>query len=163
MRALTWQPVANRRRATVGLESWFFHQLVKVSTCRKLMVKLDSHLRCSPKHRHAARKATLTETAAPEPNAHSQTNQAFHVRDASYEPEENCHLSIHTGTQIVCFCHWLVGKKLFAGLILFTCHFRADARPLRHTEPDNAGPLSRTELPAHSTETFLWRCQSRYC
>ena len=34
-------------------------------------------------------------------------------------------------------------------------HFTADARPLRHTEPDNAGPLSHTEPPAQATKTFL--------
>ena len=44
------------------------------------------------KHRRSARKAARTVTAR----------------------------SAVTGTQFVCFCHWLSGQKLFAGLSLFT-------------------------------------------
>ena len=36
-----------------------------------------------------------------------------------------------TGTQFVCFCHWLSGQKLFAGLSLFTCTFQSLRRALR--------------------------------
>ena len=45
----------------------FFHLRVMMSTSRKLAEKLDTHLRCSPKHRRAARKATLTEAAQDDP------------------------------------------------------------------------------------------------
>ena len=79
-----------------------------MSTSRKLMVKLDTYPRSSPKQRCAARKAT---PALP-------------------------------GTQFVCFYHWLSGRKLFAGLSLFTCTFQRRCQtPKAHKARQHQAPL----------------------
>ena len=69
------------------------------STSRKLMVKLDTRTRSSPKHRNAARKATTTE-AARDDREYEQT--AFHHRNAGHHPEENCHCPLCPHRYTIC-------------------------------------------------------------
>ena len=83
-----------------------------MSTSRKLRVKLA-------KHRRSARKAVRKEPE-PEP-AESSTAET----QASTERGTVTGRSALTGTPFVCFCHWLSGQKLFAGLSLFTCKFQS--------------------------------------
>ena len=83
-----------------------------MSTSRKLRVKLA-------KHRHSARKAARKE---PEPEAAESSTAET---QASTERGTVTARSALTGTQFVCFCHWLLGQKLFAGLSLFTCTFQS--------------------------------------
>ena len=68
-----------------------------------------------------------------------------------------------TGTQFLAFVTGCLAQYYLQYSVCSLAHFRANARPLRHKEPDNDGPLSHTELPALATETFLLRRQSRYC
>ena len=89
-----------------------------MSTSKKLRVKLA-------KHRHSPRKAARKEPE-PEP-AESSTEET----QASTERGTVTALSALTGTQFVCFCHWLSGQKLFAGLSLFTCTFQSLRRARR--------------------------------
>ena len=104
------------------------------------MVKLDTHPRLSPKHRCAARKATSTEAARDDPEP-KQTK----LSTAETPEEENCHHPLGAHTYICLLCHWLSGKNYLQDSVCSLAHFRADARPFRHTEPDNAKPLSHTQ------------------
>ena len=53
-----------------------------------------------------------------------------------------------TGTQFVCFCHWLSGQKLFAGLSLFTCTFQSLRRARRaHRDRRRLEPLGHGNAP----------------
>ena len=101
------------------------------------MVKLDTHPRLSPKHRCTARKATSTEAARDDPEP-KQTKLS-----TAETPEENCHHPLGTYAYIFLLLSLAVREKLFA--VCSLAHFRADARPFRHTEPDNAKPLSHTQ------------------
>ena len=89
-----------------------------MSTSRKLSVKLA-------KHRRSARKAARKE---PEPEP---TESSTAETQASTERGIVTTRSVLTGTQFVCFCHWLSGQKLFAGLSLFTCTFQSLRRAHR--------------------------------
>ena len=90
-----------------------------MSNSRKLMVKLDNHPRRSPKHSCAARKATSTEVEQDDP-----------------EPKQT-KLSTTTGTQFVCFCHWLWGKNYLQDS--FTCKFQSPLYTLFFV-PQGAAP-----------------------
>ena len=83
-----------------------------MSTSRKPRVKLA-------KHRRSARKAARKEPE-PEP-AESSTAET----QASTERGTVTARSALAGTRFVCFCQWLLGQKLFAGLSLFTCTFQS--------------------------------------
>ena len=115
-----------------------------MSTSRKLRVKLA-------KDRRSARKAARKEPE-PEP-AESSTAET----QASTERGTVTARSALTGTQFVCFCHWLSGQKLFA--VCSLAHFRAYAGPVGHTETDHAWNVS--EPPAWATETLLGSRHSR--
>ena len=53
-----------------------------------------------------------------------------------------------TGTQFVCFCHWLSGQKLFAGLSLFTCTFQSLRQARRaHRDRRRLEPLGHRNTP----------------
>ena len=53
-----------------------------------------------------------------------------------------------TGTQFVCFYHWLSGQKLFAGLSLFTCAFQSLRRARRaHRDRRRLEPLGHGNAP----------------
>ena len=86
----------------------------KMSTSRKPRAKLA-------KHRRSARKE-------PEPEPAERSTA---VTQASTERGTVAAGSALTGTQFVCFCHWLSGQKLFAGLSLFTCTFQSLRRARR--------------------------------
>ena len=60
-------------------------------------------------------------------------------------------ISTFTGTQFVCFCHWLLERKLFAGLILFTCTFQSRCQaPQAHRARQRRAPLThRAASPCH--------------
>ena len=72
------------------------------------------HPRHSPKHRCAARKATSTEAARvdTEPDAQSLAKQTklSTTETPAMNPENFTAHFVLTGTQFVCFCHWLLGK-----------------------------------------------------
>ena len=95
-----------------------FDRRAKMSTSRKLRVKLA-------KHRRSARKAARKE---PEPEP---AESSIAETQASTERGTVTAHSALTGTQFVCFCHWLWGQKLFAGLSLFTCTFQSRRRARR--------------------------------
>ena len=88
-----------------------------MSTSRKLRAKLAKH-RCS------ARKATSTEAARKEPEP-EPTNLSTNETQTATQRGTVTTRSALTCTQFVCFCHWLPGQKLFAGLSLFTCTFQS--------------------------------------
>ena len=102
-----------------------------MSTSRKPRVKLA-------KHRRSARKE-------PEPKpAESSTAET----QASTERGTVAARSALTGTQFVCFCHWLSGQKLFAGLSLFTCPFQSLRRARRaHRDRRRLEPLGHGNAP----------------
>ena len=106
-----------------------------MSTSRKPRVKLA-------KHRRSARKAARKEPE-PEP-AESSTAET----QASTERGTVTARSAVTGTQFVCFCHWLSGQKLFAGLSLFTCTFQSLRRAGRaHRDRPRLEPLGHRNAP----------------
>ena len=123
-----------------------------MSTSEKLVVKLDSHLRLSPKNRQAARKANSAEAAWDDPEVEAPPP----AKKAASSPAELPAMtqwrtattpSMHKGNEFVYFSHKLLGKNYLQGSL---AHFRADPRPLWHTEPDNTRSLSCTEPPAHA-------------
>ena len=83
-----------------------------MSTSIKLRVKLE-------KHRRSARKGARKE---PEPGT---AESSMAETQTSTERGTVTARSALTGIQFVCFCHWLSGQKLFAGLSLFTCTFQS--------------------------------------
>ena len=106
-----------------------------MSTSRKLRVKLA-------KHRRSARKAARKEPE-PEP-AESSTAET----QASTERGTVTARSALTCTQFVCFCHWLSGQKLFAGLSLFTCTFQSLRRARwAHRDRRRLDPLGHRNAP----------------
>ena len=110
MRLSTWQQA---RIQIDGKQQWaessLFDRRVKMSTSRKLMVKLDTHPRHSPKHRHAARKATSTEAAQDNPEP-KQKKLSTALTPAMTQRRTVTARSALTVTQFVCFCHWLWGR-----------------------------------------------------
>ena len=86
-----------------------------MSTSRKLRVKLA-------KHRRSARKAARKEPESEPAECSTAETQA------STERGTVTARSALTGTQFVCFCHWLSSQKLFAGLSLFICTFQSPSR-----------------------------------
>ena len=110
-----------------------------MSTSRKLRAKLA-------KHRRSARKATSTEAARKEP-VPEPTERSTAETQASTERGTVTARSALTGTQFVCFCHWLSCQKLFAGLSLFTCTFQSRRRARRaHRSRRRLEPLRATSL-----------------
>ena len=136
-----------------------------MSTSRKLVVKLDSYLRRSPKHRCAARKPTLTKAALDDPEAEAwpwQTYHAFHHWDGSHDSEENCHRPLHYSvTEYVCFCHWQSGNNYMQDTFCSQAHRARQPRaPRMHRA---ASPHHRNVSPAPLEEvllkTLLFACQ----
>ena len=116
-----------------------------MSTSRKLRAKLA-------KHRRSAMKATSTDAARKEPEPEPTKRSTAETQAATQRVTVTAR-SVLTGTQFVCFCHWLSGQKLFAGLSLFTCTFqnRRQAR-LTHRgrqcqEPLRAASLRHRNVP----------------
>ena len=102
-----------------------------MSTSRKPRAKLA-------KHRRSARKEP-----EPEPAERSTAET-----QASTERGTVAAGSALTGTQFVCFCHWLSGQKLFAGLSLFTCTFQSLRRARRaHRDRRRLEPLGHGNAP----------------
>ena len=102
-----------------------------MSTSRKPRAKLA-------KHRRSARKEP-----EPEPAERSTAET-----QASTERGTVAASSALTGTQFVCFCHWLSGQKLFAGLSLFTCTFQSLRRARRaHRDRRRLEPLGHGNAP----------------
>ena len=110
-----------------------------MSTSRKLRVKLA-------KHRRLARKATSTEAAQEEPE-NEPTKRSTAEMPAATQRETVTARSELTGTQFVCFCHWL------SGLSLFTCTFqsrrqaRLAHRVRQRREPLRAASLGHRNVP----------------
>ena len=103
----------------------------KMSTSRKPRAKLA-------KHRRSARKEP-----EPEPAERSTAET-----QASTERGTVAAGSALTGSQFVCFCHWLSGQKLFAGLSLFTCTFQSLRRARRaHRDRRRLEPLGHGNAP----------------
>ena len=118
-------------RETVYSDCSSLDRRAKMSTSRKPRVKLA-------KHRRSARKEP-----EPEP-AESSTAET----QASTERGTVAAHSALTGTQFVCFCHWLSGQKLFAGLSLFTCTFQSLCRARRaHRDRRRLEPLGHGNAP----------------
>ena len=152
MKPITWQPSRIQTdgerqwaetvlcfiggpRETVYSDCSSLDRRAKKSTSRKPRVKLA-------KHRRSARKAARKEPE-PEP-AESSTAET----QASTERGTVTARSALTGTQFVCFCHWLSGQKLFAGLSLFTCTFQSLRRACRaHRDRRSLEPLVHGNAP----------------
>ena len=130
--------------------------------------KIGQLSEASPKHRCAAREANSTEAAQDDPEADDlplakQTKPSIIETPELPQRKTVPVCSTITGAQFVCICHWLSSKNYLQDSFLTLAHFKTDARLLSHTAPDNAGPLSRKEQPAHAIETFLLPCKSIYC
>ena len=110
-----------------------------MSTSRKLRAKLA-------KHRRSARKATSTEAARKEPEPEPTERSTAETQAATQRRTVTVRSAL-TGTQFVCFCYWLSGEQLFAGLSLFTCTFqsRRQAR-LAHRGRQCQEPLRTASL-----------------
>ena len=54
-------------------------------------------------------------------------------------------LKVHNLSAFITGCQAKIYLQVYS-----LAHFRANARPLRHTEPDNARPLSHTEILSHT-------------
>ena len=146
MKRITWHPEFKQTASGSGLRRFFvlsagqdklysdgslLDRRAKMSTSRKLRVKLA-------KHRRSARKEP-----EPEP-AESSTAET----QASTKRGTVTARSALTGTQFVCFCHWLLGQKLFAGLSLFTCTFQSLRRARRaHRDRRRLEPLGHGNAP----------------
>ena len=118
-------------RETVYSDCSSLDRRAKMSTSRKPRAKLA-------KHRRSARKEP-----EPEPAEHSTAET-----QASTERGTVAAGSALTGTQFVCFCHWLSGQKLFAGLSLFTCTFQSLRRARRaHRDRRRLEPLGHGNAP----------------
>ena len=118
-------------RETVYSDCSSLDRRAKMSTSRKPRAKLA-------KHRRSARKEP-----EPEP-AECSTAET----QASTERGTVAARSALTGTQFVCFCHWLSGQKLFAGLSLFTCTFQSLRRARRaHRDRRRLEPLGHGNAP----------------
>ena len=117
----------------------------KMSTSRKLRDKLA-------KQRHSARKATSTEAVRKEPEPEPTKRSTAETQAATQRGTVTTRSAL-TGTQFVCFCHWLSGQKLFAGLSLFTCTFqsrrqaRLAHRGRQRQEPLRAASLLHRNIP----------------
>ena len=120
-----------------------------MSTSRKLVVKLDSHPRPSPKHRHAARKATSTEAARNDPEADvqppaKQTKPSTAEMAAMTQGRTVTTHYMHTGTQFVCFCYSLSGKKIICRTYFVHLH-------ISELTPGPSGTQSQTMPgPSHA-------------
>ena len=116
-----------------------------MSTTRKLRAKLA-------KHRRSARKATATEAAQKEPEPEPTERSTAETQAATQRGTVTARSAL-TGTQFFCFCHWLSGQKLFAGLSLFTCTFqsrrqaRLAHRGRQRLEPLRAASLGHRNVP----------------
>ena len=89
------------------------------------------------KQRLAEKKTTSTEIRSRgRCSAPGQANQAFHRQDTQRKT------FTHTGTEYVCFCHWPSGINYLQDSFCSLAHFRADPRPLTHTET--------TPVPSHA-------------
>ena len=118
-------------RETVYSDCSSLDRRAKMSTSRKPRAKLA-------KHRRSARKEP-----EPEPAERSTAET-----QASTERGTVAAGSALTGTQFVCFCHWLSGQKLFAGLSLFTCTFQSLRRARRaHRDRRRLEPLGHGNAP----------------
>ena len=118
-------------RETVYSDCSSLDRRAKMSTSRKPRAELA-------KHRRSARKEP-----EPEPAERSTTET-----QASTERGTVAAGSALTGTQFVCFCHWLSGQKLFAGLSLFTCTFQSLRRARRaHRDRRRLEPLGHGNAP----------------
>ena len=80
-----------------------------MSTSRKVKAKLA-------RQRRSARKATSTEATQKEPEP-EPTERSTDETQAATQRVTVTASSVLTGTKFVCFCHWLSGQKLFAGLV----------------------------------------------
>ena len=148
LKPITWQPstiqtdgerqwaervlcLIGRPRETVYSDCSSLDRRAKMSTSRKPRAKLA-------KHRRSARKEP-----EPEPAEHSTAET-----QASTERGTVAAGSALTFTQYVCFCHWLSGQKLFAGLSLFTCTFQSLRRARRaHRDRRRLEPLGHGNAP----------------
>ena len=107
-----------------------------MSTSRKPRVKLA-------KHRRSAQK---------EPEPEPAESSTAETQDSTERGTVTARSAL-TGTQFVCFCHWLSGQKIFAGLSLFTCTFQSRRQARRahrgrqHREPLRAASMRHRNVP----------------
>ena len=116
-----------------------------MSTSRKVKAKLA-------KQRRSARKATSTEAAQkepePEPPSVPPPRRGPPPRGEQSPPALRSQV-----LNLFAFATGCQAKNYLQDSVCSLAHFRADARPVGHTEADNAGNLSGP--PARVTETFL--------
>ena len=116
-----------------------------MSTSRKVRAKLA-------KLRRSARKATSTEAARKEPEPEPTERSTAETQAATQRGTVTASSAL-TGTQFVCFCHRLLGQKLFAGLSLFTCTFQSRRQARRahrgrqRREPLRAASMRHRNVP----------------
>ena len=111
-----------------------------MTTSRKLRVKLA-------KHRRSARKTTSTEAAGEDPEP-EQTERFTSEMPATIQRGTVTAQSALTGTQFVCFCHWLSCQKLLAALSLFTCTFSGLTPGPSGTQRQTTPGTSHSRQPA---------------
>ena len=107
-----------------------------MSTSKKLDVKLETYPRRFQKHRHAVRRATAAEATSDDPEADTWP-AAKKAKPATAETNGKIEASHprHTNIEFVCFHHLLTVKEIICSTYFWHSHFRANAGPLLHPEP----------------------------
>ena len=127
-------------------DSSLFDQPAKMSTSRKLKVKLA-------KHRRSARKAARKEPE-PEPARVPRPRRRLPPKGEQSPPTLRSQVP-----NLFAFATGCRAKNYLQDSVCSLAHFRAYAGPVGHTETDDAWNVS--EPPAWATETLLGRSHSR--
>ena len=133
LKPITWQPSTIQ---TDGERQWAERVLCLIGGPRETV-----YSDCSSLDRRAKMSTSRKPRAKLAERSTAETQ-------ASTERGTVAARSALTGTQFVCFCHWLSGQKLFAGLSLFTCTFQSLRRARRaHRDRRRLEPLGHGNAP----------------
>ena len=138
VKPITWQPSTTQ---TDGERQWAERVLCLIGGPRETVYSdcSDEHFKKTEGQIGQTQAFSLKRTRA-------RTRRAFHGRDAGLHREGNSRRRLCA--QFVCFCHWLSGQKLFAGLSLFTCTFQSLRRARRaHRDRRRLEPLGHGNAP----------------
>ena len=111
MKPLTWQPARIQTdREWQWAETVLCPSVGQDEHLQETAGKLDTHPRRCPKHRCAARKATLTDAAKREPDAGPRVKQTkASTAEMPAMTQRRTVRSMLTGTgAFVCLCHYLL-------------------------------------------------------
>ena len=108
------------------------------------MVKLDTHWRRSPKHRHATKNATSTEAARDDPEP-KQTKLST-ANNAGHHPEENCHRPLCAHWYLFALVTDCQAKNYLQDSVCSLAHFRDCQAPEAHRARQGQAPLTQSYL-----------------